>query len=374
MPNPVNKENFNNFYNFDIIFSNNIMKNPVENINDLKGGKIAEVMAYYMLEKTNDQKMFLKIVSENKGKFNNILSEFESFYGYKPSPEFIELEECLSAYNEMLDNIHSDRLLVSNINETKKYLLKAKIDDLINDYEFIFTILTGMLHFGMNPSQNIPLVTTLPNLLNTPLILDDDMICYSISDYIIYGWEEIYDEDGDEYNFENTDGDDRKISGKVTSEVKKIIEDFSNEAEELLNKRQYYHNQDILFDRTQWIHEHTQGKISSEFNRAIKKAPDFATWEKEKELVGKEPVISNYWLLAHFFLGNTKACKECIELSKKTPGMVTKELSIMIKNALDNNGKPGFKLGNLKGNELNNIISISQQKSPEKLKEKKGTV
>src|SRR5262249_46366386 len=63
---------------------------------------------------------------------------------------------------------------------------------------------------------------------------------------------------------------------------------------------------------------------------AMAQAPDFATWEAEKKLIAKTPVLANYWMLAHYFLGNDAACREAVALGAKAPGTLTPALAKLV--------------------------------------------
>ncbi|MFW6287164.1 MAG: hypothetical protein ACOC2J_00225, partial [bacterium] len=74
-------------------------EHPVKKPEYLMGGKLAQIFAYHTQIGSRDQKKFLKIASENKGKNDSLLDDFESYYGYRPPQEIIEFQDSLPAYD-----------------------------------------------------------------------------------------------------------------------------------------------------------------------------------------------------------------------------------------------------------------------------------
>jgi hypothetical protein len=273
-----------------------------------------------MLNELKEQKSFLKIVFKNKGKYNDILKNFESFFGYKPSKEFIELAECFPAYTRYFESISDTWMLEGDISYVGDFIKKdTKVENLINGDGFIFTLLTGLERFGSDPSGDSCFLNTLPHPVDTAEVYGYDHECGELNGYVAFSLADfVSDIWVTSYDFES----DEEID-KSTDKVKKVIASFNNGYKAEIKQRPYYDDPKVLFDRAEWIFGHTTGEPSFHFAEKMSGAPDFKKWKKEKNLISKVPVLANYWLLAHFFLGNKNACRECIELAKKTPGKVT---------------------------------------------------
>jgi hypothetical protein len=325
------------------------MKNPIEKKEDLKGGKLDKIMSYYMLDDSNERKNFLEIVKKEKGKFNTFLDDYQNFFGYKPSKELIELKECLKAYEEHMYSISDIWILEEKILYVSKLLKKKDIHSLINDWSFLVQIFTGLERFGSDPSGDTCFLDTLPNSFGTTevIIFDHeigkpaDYVAYSISDFVSDTWSESYDDETDE-----------EIN-KISEDTEKIVNQFNKEAKKNREKRPYYHNPVLLYKRTNWLQGHPTGKPTYAFAKEMAQAPTFDDWLKEKSLLAKEPVLTNYWLLAHFFLGNDNACKEAITLANETPGLVAKNLAVIIEKLLHDPAKA--KLGELTNEKITKL-------------------
>src|SRR5262249_50750723 len=85
-----------------------------------------------------------------------------------------------------------------------------------------------------------------------------------------------------------------------------------------------------LFERMKWLWGLPLGEPMYGFAEDIANAPDFAAWEREKKTLAKNPVLANYWMLAHYFLGNEKACAEAVALAKKAKGTITPAIAKLV--------------------------------------------
>jgi hypothetical protein len=306
------------------------MKNPITSISNLKQGSVADIMSYYMLDSAEDQKGFLDIVSGNRGKCNHLLEEYNLVYGYRPSPDLLEFEEAFGAYGKYFDSISDVWIMEEGISYVSELSKKLYLHELVQDWTFIITMLTGLEMAGRDPGGDSCFIDTLPNEFSTSevLIFDhetgnlSDYTAFSIADFISDYWGVSYDhETGDEVD-------------KHSNDVKKIIEAFNKEAKKTGEKRPLYHSPKKLYKRTHWIMGHPTGKPTYAFAKKMADAPTFADWENEKALLKDEPVLANYWLLAHYFLDNKKSLEETIILTGETHSAVTRELAAIVEKLL----------------------------------------
>src|SRR5262249_6222843 len=175
------------------------------------------------------------------------------------------------------------------------------------------TLLTGLVHFGDDPSGDTSWVATLPHPANLAEVhvfnhengeLDGGTF-YSIADYVFSCWAP-----------EDADGD-----AQITAA-------FNQTAKAARKKLPY--DPHALFDRVKWLWSLPTGETGYRFAEDMAKAPTWKTWLAEKKLVSKTPVLANYWILAHYFLGNDAACAEAIALAKKAPGARTPGLAKLV--------------------------------------------
>ncbi len=331
------------------------MKNPIKKAEDLMGGKLKEIMSYYMLNDPEDRNKFLKLAEKSNGKFNAVLKDYEAFYGYTPVNEFVELEESLAGYGKFFQNISDVWMLEGGISYVSKMLKKPEIEKAINDYGFLLTILTGMEKFGSDPCGDSCFLDILPNALGIAevIIYDHEVgkpggyVAYSIADFISEKWDETYDLDTNEEIY------------KSNGESKKAVDQFNEKVRKVRKERPAYHMPESLFKRVHWMLGHPTGRPTYAFAEKMDDAPKFEDWIREKNLIEKEPVLANYWMLAHFFMGNNNACKEAIDLAKKSPGIVTQKLAEIMENLFRKPGKAS--LGKLDSKKLDELISETRK-------------
>jgi len=331
------------------------IKNPISCIEDLKTGKLSEIMSYYMLNDSKEQDDFLKIVQKNKGKHTKLLKDYNSFYGYKLHKDLIELEETFDAYFEYFESVSDIWMLEGGISYVSRLLKKKPDSGMFNDWEFILTILTGLEMFGSDPCGDSCFIDTLPNPFDTTQVLVYDhetgepsgYTAFSIADFVSDKWSLSYDYETEEETEKNTD------------DINKIIKIFNKEAEKTGQKRLYYNTPIELFKRVHWLLGHPTGEPTYEFASKLSDAPKFADWEKEKKLITTVPVLANYWLFAHYFMGNNNACTELIPLAKQSKSLVTKKLAEIIENLIKKPKKA--KLGNLNSKDLSKLLNETRK-------------
>ncbi|MFW6287165.1 MAG: hypothetical protein ACOC2J_00230 [bacterium] len=340
-------------------------EHPVKKPEDLMGGKLAQIFAYHTQIDPEQQEEFLQKASDNKGKYDSLLDDFESYYGYRPPQEIIEFEESLPAYQkdaglseeelmeQLMDEEFLDELAFLPVTFTSFSVDKYDLNDLENDREFedfARKILTG-IHFFAEPEEYPPVYfcNTLPNPMNTAEVYSYEGYgiepsTYSIAEYIAtHVFEMGYESDDD---------------------IMPIIEEFRITYNSKRVEIPYYYDPLVLQTRAEWLLGHIYGEIPRDFSRKIKNAPDFSVWEQEKQLIPHISVIANYWLLAHFFLGNINACKECIKLSEETPGQVTSEIAKIISDALNNLDNADAEFFQMSTEKIKELIEKTQKNAP----------
>ena len=137
----------------------------------------------------------------------------------------------------------------------------------------------------------------------------------------------------------------REELGKSIETTNNIIEDMRQryKLEITPDLEQRY---STLLKRIEWIRELLIEEECEHFAEKISASPDFSVWKKERKLLKSSPQSLFYWMLAHFFFDNNKACKETIKIAKKSASSVLQGFAEVIERLLSNPGLEMF--GNIK--------------------------
>jgi len=90
-----------------------------------------------------------------------------------------------------------------------------------------------------------------------------------------------------------------------------------------------------LYSRCDWLMPLALGHRGFDMARKLTSAPSLAVWREERELVADRPWLANYWVLAHFFLGNDAACRDALEAAGAIRAQVTTALCTAVAAVLD---------------------------------------
>ncbi|WLQ12006.1 hypothetical protein O5O45_19960 [Hahella aquimaris] len=377
------------------------MNNPILTRDDLLGGKLAEIMSYYMLQQDADRKDFLNIARKQKGKFEDKAKRVEALFGYPVPAEVIEAEECMTAYNRYSGVAQDVWMLAGEMMSLPNKVSAKDITTSLRDFELIMRLLTGLEIIGRDPSGDTCFLNMLPSPLGTARVIVYDHETgepsseeyFSIADFVADRWEEDCQREPDDEDMDDEDEDDEEDEdeeeyeedfqeeewfSKHSDAAKQAIEDFNSFSEAEIKQRPYYHDPKQLFSRSDWLHGHPSGRPTYAFASKMDQAPTFEVYEREKPLLDKEPVLANYWMLAHFFLGNHAACRDTINLVKQAnaPGSITQALAEALDETLTAlETKPdSAKFGRLDHQKITDLISQTQANcSPEHLEPKHRT-
>lgn len=324
------------------------------NVKDLEGGHLMKVMALSMLRNAKDRNRFLQSVAKEKGKYSAILQHYETLYGYAPSPECEEWAEVAKTYSRFHFSIPEVWSFTRGLSNYQNRPIALKVDKIINDWFEVMTLLTGLEMFGQDGCGDSCFMSVLPSALNTTAIYYfnhengeiENCMNHSIAGFVAETWgDKPYEGDDEERSNNRTDD-----TGFVSKDV---LKNFSEKAEDVLRTRPFYHDPESLFWRSHWLIGHPLGTPTFQFAEKMAHAPTFADWQEELTLLSTEPVLANYWLLAHYFLDNVEACRSTIEQARNSPAIFTSTLSILIEKLLDQPEKA--KLGKLTPEELRSL-------------------
>ena len=300
------------------------------------GGSLAAVMTEVMLAGKSRAK-FAALAGKPGSRIAAPVTKCEAYFGWRPARE---LEEWCAVELAYLNVATSDVWL---LDRRPMDLADAPLAKAINKSSFVMTAVTGLRKFGHDGSGDTCYVSTLPTKtqLAEVYVYDHETAelegnrSGSIASFVAAHFMPLDEEDErDAHNFPWT----------------KTQLAFDEAWEKSLEKRGASESPQLLFDRAKWLLNFPNGEPGFAFSESLGEAPTFATWKKESALLAKNPVLANYWMLAHYFFGNVDACREATLASKKCKGQITPQLAAIVAALLD---KPATaKLGRLKPEQL----------------------
>ena len=119
--------------------------------------------------------------------------------------------------------------------------------------------------------------------------------------------------------------------GASREAVAAYIAGFEKSRRKTVQSRPFFRDPIKLFHRSHWVLEHLGGETTFNFAAYLGDAPTMRDWEAERELIAREFPIANYWLLHHFYLGNSAALAETLTIVREAqnggPGRLTRFLA-----------------------------------------------
>ncbi len=278
----------------------------------LKGGHLVEVARERLLQSEALRAKFDSKLGKADAK---IIERWKAAFGWKPAAEFVEWAAVLPAYNALFREIADTWMLGGGIEWLSG---KPRVEPMLSDLDETLRLLTGLELFGHDPSGDRCFASTLPSRTGTVDVHVynhengelDGSLYYSIADLIFTCF---YDYDSEE------EPGGTKLMAAFNRDMKKARRGLAPHEEPR-----------ALFKRVKWLWGLPSGSPGYHFAEELGYAPAFAQFEKEKRLFDKAPWLANYWLLAHWFLGNDQACAETVTLAAKVPGSVTPELAKLV--------------------------------------------
>ncbi|VAW79120.1 hypothetical protein MNBD_GAMMA12-392 [hydrothermal vent metagenome] len=158
----------------------------------------------------------------------------------------------------------------------------------------------------------------------------------------------------------------REELGKTIATTLNIIQDMQTRYKLPVPEKTDQHYS-ILLKRIEWIRELLIEGQCEHFSEKLTASPDWAVWKKERKLLKSSPQTLFYWMLAHFFFDNPKACQETIKVARKSASAVLKGFADAIERLLKNPGNDMFgnikaaKVVRLKESVMQNITKAHQE-------------
>lgn len=288
---------------------------------DLKGGRIADVVNEALVGGDDD---YNAAVAARPDAAAQVLDAFEAAFGWRPPAEvgeYTAAEAALQAYAEEAEEFWMDELggwiftidlcnLAPDAFEHGSWFSWANESPLADP----MLLLAGMVQFGMDASGDTCWVSLLPHPdgIAEVWVYDHEVgeidyhLGYSISETLLCQW--LDDDDAPELHaLSATTFEEDWERGRPTNLI-----------------GQY------LFKRASWLISLLGGHEGYGFAARLGDAPGFDVWVAEKEAAQANPHLAYYWMFAHYFLGNTEACREAIEIAS-AHGTVGKALAMKVK-------------------------------------------
>lgn len=353
---------------------------------DLSSGKLAEIMADRMLSKQSYRDTFWKAFASKKKKAPaNFLDQFEKLYGFQPSEEILEWENVRFAYEQIMYNVndvwnmidHEGGFQIDEESEDddydpdypavsfQKFLLKKsqsieeQVNSILGSYQGLMFLLTGVAHFGSDGGGDSCWVNMLPHAEGSAEVhrynhevgeLEDEPF-FSIAHFIASNWSS---EEDDYDDYDEEDEDEEGASEERIESVlgDKVLKQYEGEAQKKYDKRPFYTKSLDLFERSAWLLGHSYGDPAYAYAEKLASAPKFKDWEAEKKFLDKSHPLTAYWILAHYFMKNEKACREACAVAKKLPGKILPAIAKSILSLLD---EKSDSLGKVKAKKLEEL-------------------
>jgi hypothetical protein len=290
-------------------------------------GALRQVMAEVMFG--DDAKLRARFERACREPDPAVLAPWTAAFGWTPPAELVEWESVNPAYREISGAISDVWMLQSPI-----AVKLPPVAKLLGDHDAIRVLLTGLASFGSDPSGDSAWVSTLSGGGPAAVYVCDH---------------ETGELDGPTYD-------------SIASFVRRAWGDKKAPKAPALAA---HADPQQLYGRMKWLWSLPTGEPGFRLAEQLGGGATFATWEAEKPLLAAQPVLANYWLLAHYFLGNTAACAEAVALAKRAPGTVTHQLADAIAAVL---ADPKAALGKVKAATLAELrAQVARNAEPEQL-------
>ncbi len=331
--------------------------------NTFAGGQLSTVMAHTMLTGKAQEK-FCARVGEPGARDDSAREAFAAIYGWRPPCELGEWQAVAKAYAKSFDDISDVWMLRAPITYAIELEKAFKLEKLVNAGDFWITALTGLEAFGSDPSGDSCFVSTLAtgsgdgaevHVLNHEIGELDGGRFGSIANFIAsyFAPRSSESESAD-------DGDDSDQYPWSAAAAK-----FDDAFEKNLAKRPIWAAADQLFARSHWLMDLPTGEKGFELARKLDSAPRFEVWLEERPRLIEHPVLTHYWILAHYFVGNVEACREAIAIGKRSPGRVAVALAELVERLLEK--RDTAKLGKISAETLATLRDAVRKNAPPEL-------
>lgn len=279
-----------------------------------------------MLTEDGARKEFLAIAAgANEARSHAIAArdEHTRVLGWSQGEDVVSFQPCYQAYEKFMYSIPDVWMLEPAL--SKNY--PASPARTFGSFSGAMQLLCGLEQFGRDPCGDSAWLSTIATTANTTVVYCYDHEVGKVSHRLGLSFADMVAS-----VFEPDPQDESAVlPGWIEDEQQQFTAGFKASATGPNSLR----NSKVLFERSAWLLPLSSGETGYGFASDLGKAPHFEAWQHEKSQLVEAPWLANYWLLAHFFLGNEKACREAIELAGKVNAQATTELAAAVAAIMD---------------------------------------
>lgn len=274
---------------------------------DLKGGRLLELRAA-TARPGERERLLANAAAVDPAQQAREREAYVRLWGWRPPDEHLEWARACAGQRFVLESglSFSGDLL----GYAASWAEALDLDAILGSQDHMMTVLHGLELAGPGYDGDRWFASTLPGPLGTA------EVC----------------------KYDHEDGSVRHESASIAAFVathadaarpvpEEVLREFKAEGRKALEGRPVHEDPVALFARSRWLYPLPQGRTTHAFAEDVVRAPEFATWEAERAAFEEAPVLANYWMLAHLFLGNERACREAIALAKELPAVFTRALA-----------------------------------------------
>lgn len=275
----------------------------------LTGGHLAEVMCSRMFPADQATEFRRRIGPPAEAK----RTAFRDLFGWMPATEAGEFSGLMPAYEKLQRYVSDVWMLGDPLAEAPTLLKKSKLPLAAHG----LTMLTGLVEFGHDPSGDGCLLGTIADGETAEVWIHNhengeiETVFPSIAAFIA--------------RYFTPDGEDEDLRP-----LHALINRLSGDHQKTAAKQQPWMSVEQLFSRAQWLMPLLTDEEPYQLAKKLEQAPTFAHWLVEKPLLTTHPMLANYWMLAHFALGNESALTEALDLARHCPGRMTAALRAQV--------------------------------------------
>ena len=222
--------------------------------------------------------------------------------GWLPPAEIDDYAAGLAGYRECVDHI-DDRWMIGPVfGEATE--LPGEIAEVWDGFAGAMWLLCGVVEIGSDPSGDTAWCSTLPSPSGAAVYRHDHEIGVL----------------------------DRELGGSLAG----FIGATWGEQHDARRARRSEPWRDplALFSRSRWLLSFGAGHTAFGFAGDLCKAAPLDAWRDERDHLAGAPWLANYWLLAHFYLGNRRAAADAVDRAADSPAELTRQLAWAVDRAL----------------------------------------
>lgn len=336
------------------------------NLEDLKAIKLEKLVSLFVAK--DPEKFASNLSAFNRKLMDDLPEDFQESYGWLLPKEVIQwraIELALDTDNQANTYWRFDHQTL----EMELYPETLFVDEEELENGFFLQrntelLLAGLAGFSQDASGDRDLVSVLPdkNELLAVYYYNHETgklgEKQSLKSYVLTNWTSEYDPE---------DYEDSRPGCAGWDGYKRLLGITKALDQEILTERPLFCDSKYLYHRSKWLQSPVWGKPGYSLEKDLQAAPTMNDWQKEFPFLSQHPVLLNYWMVAHYFLGNERSCREAVSIGKQSDAEVTAWISGYISRLLN---KPDETfLGQIPAQQLARLRQKIREKTPAALLE-----